>query len=425
MKEKNVKILSMNHNKRPKKMCHRTGWIILRKSLNFLSQFIIFLCLSNIMVHALLNELNEHYDLDDTLVSPQQNQTHRKGRYFPFYTLGRFVNTPCVGSNQLMGTCVLMGECKDAGGVATGGCNSITRQAICCVYQQTCGGSTSTNNTYFVSPNYPGLWSGGSSCSLTVNPCSNTVCQLRVEFQDLSLAGPSGDGICNTDVIQITGGSSSVPNICGENSGSHVVVDFDGTNPIQITIAATSSFTFGRHWFIRATQINCDSAMRAPSGCLQYHYASSGIVRSFNYSPSPNSLPNTIGVEGSRQIANLAYGICIQAVSSCSITYSILSSDVYSFTMTGDVGAVDPSLLGTGTLQEQLCTTDYLIIPNPSQGGTTLTSGSDRFCGLGLTATTSNVLPYVLYVITDANENLDIGNRGFALNYAQNECPVI
>lgn len=28
--------------------------------------------------------------------------------------------------------------------------------------QQTCDGSTSNNNTYFVSPNYPELWSGGS-----------------------------------------------------------------------------------------------------------------------------------------------------------------------------------------------------------------------------------------------------------------------
>lgn len=95
-----------------------------------------------------------------------------------------------------------------------------------------------------------------------MNPCSDTVCQLRVEFQDLSLAGPSGDGVCSTDVIQITGGATNVPNICGENSGQHVVIDFDGTNPISITIAATTSFTFGRHWFIRATQINCDSSMR-------------------------------------------------------------------------------------------------------------------------------------------------------------------
>lgn len=52
---------------------------------------------------------------------------------FPFYTIGRFMNSPCLGANQLMGTCVLAGECKQAGGIATGSCNSLTRQATCCV----------------------------------------------------------------------------------------------------------------------------------------------------------------------------------------------------------------------------------------------------------------------------------------------------
>lgn len=99
---------------------------------------------------------------------------------------------------------------------------------------------------------------------------------------------------------------------------------------------------------------------------------------------------NSIGVEGSRQIANLNYGICIAAASgSCSITYSPLSSDPYAFTMTGDVGGVEAALLGSATLQQQTCTTDYVIIGDPSQNGTLLASGSDRFCGLGLSATTS------------------------------------
>lgn len=236
------------------------------------------------------------------------------------------------------------------------------------------------------------------------------------------MVGPTGDGSCNTDAITITGGASNVPVLCGENSGQHVVVDFDDENPIFITVAATSSFTFGRHWFIRATQYNCDAANKgrtfethvaytvrtlpfncvlivylysilysttAPSGCLQYYLNESGVVRSFNYSPSPNSLTNSIGVEGSRQMANLAYGICFKVISSCSITYSVLPSDVYSFTVTGDVGAVDPAILSTITLQEQACTTDYVIIPNPSQSGVALNSGSDRFCGLGLGPTTS------------------------------------
>lgn len=105
---------------------------------------------------------------------------------------------------------------------------------------------------------------------------------------------------------------------------------------------------------------------------------------------------NSIGVEGSRQIANLNYGICIAASSgSCSITYSPLSSDPYAFTMTGDVGGVDTALLGSATLQQQTCNTDYVIISDPSQNGTLLASGSDRFCGLGLRATTSKHCAFV------------------------------
>lgn len=94
------------------------------------------------------------------------------------------------------------------------------------------------------------------------------MCQLRVEFLDLSLVGPTGDGSCSTDAISISGGASNVPTICGENSGQHVVVDFDGTNSISISIAATSSHTFGRHWFIRVTQFNCDAANKGMQNCL-------------------------------------------------------------------------------------------------------------------------------------------------------------
>lgn len=123
---------------------------------------------------------------------------------------------------------------------------------------------------------------------------------------------------------------------------------------------------------------------------MQYYTSTTGVIRSFNYNPSSNPLPNSIGVEGSRQIASMNYGICVRpADNMCTITYSILSSDVYSFTVTGDVGAVDPILLGTGTIQSQTCTTDYIIIPNPSQTGQSLVS--DRFCGLGLRPTTSKL----------------------------------
>lgn len=89
--------------------------------------------------------------------------------------------------------------------------------------------------------------------------------------------------------------------------------------------------------------------------------------------------------------------ICIAtAPDQCSITYSTLSSDTYSFTLTGDVGAVDPALLGTSALQDQTCTTDYIIIPNPAQNNALL--GSDRFCGLGLAPTTSKYMTIEIFV---------------------------
>lgn len=98
-------------------------------------------------------------------------------------------------------------------------------------------------------------------CSLRVEPVDN-VCQLRIDLLDFSLAPPSGDGICNTDVISITGSATNVPSLCGENSGQHLIVDFAGTNPINIAIKTTSSYTFGRHWNIHIAQINCDSEYR-------------------------------------------------------------------------------------------------------------------------------------------------------------------
>jgi hypothetical protein len=99
------------------------------------------------------------------------------------------------------------------------------------------------------------------------------------------------------------------------------------------------------------------------------------------------------------------------------------TTDRYSFTVTGDVDGVDPAILGTPAVSLQTCTTDYVIIPAPNDG--TVNLPSDRFCGLGIPTTViSTTTPFVLYSVTDANENLDISNRGFYLTYSQNTCPV-
>lgn len=121
---------------------------------------------------------------------------------FPFYTIGRFVNSQCAASNSLTGTCVLKGECSDAGGFSSGSCSTVTAQATCCVYQQSCGTSTSFNNTYFYNSGYPSTYSGGSKCGITITPYNTGVCQLRIDFLVFSLAQPNGDGVCVTDYMR-------------------------------------------------------------------------------------------------------------------------------------------------------------------------------------------------------------------------------
>lgn len=50
-----------------------------------------------------------------------------------------------------------------------------------------------------------------------------------------------------------------------------------------------------------------------------------GFVSSFNYASAASGVSNSIGVQGSRQIANLAYGACVRAAAgTCSITWSIV-----------------------------------------------------------------------------------------------------
>lgn len=126
------------------------------------------------------------------------------------------------------------------------------------------------------------------------------------------------------------------------STGHHVYVEFSGNNPITITVATSSSFTFNRRWHFHLQQIGCDSTSKglisgiscltqkaswnvipAPSGCLQYWMDSSGWVSSFNYAAAASGAANSIGVQGSRQIAGLSYGACVKAAAGqCSITWS-------------------------------------------------------------------------------------------------------
>ncbi|XP_055528455.1 uncharacterized protein LOC129720768 [Wyeomyia smithii] len=355
-------------------------------------------------------------DLNDTF------STNRQSRVFPLYSVGRISNVACLATNGLTGTCQIRGECAANGGLAAGNCSAFTSQAVCCVYIQGCGGSGTQNVTYFQNSGYPLPYNGGGSCVLTVTPPDNTICQLRIDFTTFSVSQPDGNGVCSVDNIQVLGGGTPVPVICGDNSGQHVYVTVNNASPITIVVATTSAVLYNRVWNLQVSMISCTSAYLAPTGCLQYFMGTSGQVASLNYGSSANPALNSLGLTGTRQLVGANYGICIQpATGQCSITYSLPSTDPFAFTMTGDVNAVAPAMLGTAAvgMTGAACTTDFLIIPNP------VGVNADRFCGLGLAATTSATLPFVLFYVTDTNDAGDVANRGFSLQYTQNACAIM
>ena len=54
-----------------------------------------------------------------------------------------------------------------------------------------CGGTSRENCTYFSSSNGGGSQPGGGGCTAKVCPCGANVCQLRLDFDTFTIAGPS------------------------------------------------------------------------------------------------------------------------------------------------------------------------------------------------------------------------------------------
>nr|XP_050847063.1 uncharacterized protein LOC127062600 isoform X1 [Vespula vulgaris] len=342
----------------------------------------------------------------------------RQKKFFPFFSVIRFANSQCLASNSLNGTCFTRRECYNYGGTPSGTCaNGL---GICCVFQKTCGSTTNINNTYFINPGYPTTYKGGERCTITVNKCNSDICQIRLDFIDFSLAQPNMNGTCDYDLFLITGASSSVPRICGENSNQHVYVDFNGASPITISIGTNADYAFDRRWNIRIQQIACDSLWRAPNGCLQYYKSTSDTVTSFNYGTTVNSRSPMVGT---REMVNLNYGVCVRmALGYCSIQWS--QSDINSFSISGDTSTLDPTIIGTSAVAESGldCIDDFVIIPNPSEDG--IPDNTERFCGNAFITKTSTLKPFVLYVVTNDNELNDAQNKGFKLTYRQLPCAV-
>ncbi|XP_069960517.1 uncharacterized protein [Cherax quadricarinatus] len=279
---------------------------------------------------------------DTTEVSQDtHSQQQRDGKLFVI--LAKVPETQCVTTDSIstLGTCMPSYQCTSTGGMSKGTC--VKGLAVCCLITRTCDKSTNLNNTYFVNPSAQNTNIG--ACTLTINRVNSNICQMRFDFIKLDLNQPDNNGVCAYDFLTVTGGVSTVPLICGSNSGQHFYYDVDPNGgPVKLTIDRSNITLLTTSWNIKITQISCDSRYRAPDGCLQYYTATAGTVSSFNFlnAKSPQPLQ-----QGTRQLANQDYGICIKRADSyCGIVYDLDTTDGnYGFTLNGSADVIAPDLV--------------------------------------------------------------------------------
>ncbi|CAL4070950.1 unnamed protein product, partial [Meganyctiphanes norvegica] len=258
--------------------------------------------------------------------------THRDEKVF--FAILQISPDECTTSDNIRtsGTCLPSQNCDaaDQSGSCAQGVGS------CCINSRSCSESSSFNNTYFEEP--ATLTNG--ACTLTLNRVNSNICQVRLDFIDLDLGEPDMDGQCASDFFTVTGGTSTPPMICGSNTGQHMYVDVDPAGgPLKLTVDRTTATNNNNNWNVKATQIPCSSRYSAPSGCLQYYTETSGTVSSFNPMTRPTES------DGTREIADLDYGICIQMADGyCGITWEVNGDN--GFTLSTDVNSLAPGLIG-------------------------------------------------------------------------------
>jgi len=342
------------------------------------------------------------------LLSTVQCQTER-GFFSLFFS--PVVATPCNSTDGTEGLCVSQYGCRVRRGTATSSCGVF---AVCCVVYRTCGHSSSFSPTYFVPQTALKPTTAATSCTLHITPASD-MCQVRLRFLTFNISQPE-DGVCTHDSFSVLPHtfSTSMPRLCGVNTGQEVYVSFtDRTSPLTLRMLLSNNAAVAgqeRSWLIEIEQMRCTDPKRAPAGCLQYHTESKGLIQSFNFAPElPNSYMN-----------NLNYGICFGS----NFKFCEMSLDADTFSVSGD-GDTALALAG-----EALCRNDYLFIPSGAPFGQKVYF--DRFCGTRLgtpNSTVSNTiitssLPFRINVVTNKAEQTDgdVNNTGFSIKYRFMEC---
>jgi len=269
-------------------------------------------------------------------------------RSFSLFNVVQFKNEACqaVSDANLQGTCYTSQECTDLGGTADGNCAN--GFGTCCIIivagtVGACGGTVTQNCSYIQNIDYPAADTNSQTCTYMVTKCSSDICHIRLDFVTTTIGQPvAATGVCTTgDNLVLTPGSGSLvagataaltnvdpPILCGTLTGQHVYLDAGtGTNAatLALTTLATSNADGTKNWRIKVSQIECDSKMRPPQGCLQWNTGATNVFTSFNWDGTPLNVaaaPGNAAGQG-RLLSSQYYKVCFrQEEGMCKIQYS-------------------------------------------------------------------------------------------------------
>ncbi|KAL3270898.1 hypothetical protein HHI36_021410 [Cryptolaemus montrouzieri] len=386
-----------------------------------------------------------------------KNKTKKiANKFLNVFQVVKFNNTACQGTVnglQYQGVCYLAAQCSSLNGTAAGSCAD--GYGVCCIFRGSCGGAGSQNCSYFESMNYPDYYPPDGvlpptpaptpssttpdlrpdprlpmlprrvlarqmdalECSYRVSKASSDITQMRIDFLDLELLGPT-NGTCVNERLVITGNgiSNQIPAICGYNTGQHLYVDVSMLNgPLMLSVL--SNMMYRKRYRIRICQFSQTSCM-TPNNCLQYYTGVSGVISSFNYDQA-----QTLSRSTPSYFNNLNYAICIRREAGyCSITYTnVMNGLEYPFEIvnfgTNGQPTVMPGQAGVETFD---CPNDYIIINGVRLCGNKLNDGSmNTDLSMNSPITDNSLGPIVVQVRTNGAA---VG-RGFKLFYTQNRCP--
>ena len=244
-----------------------------------------------------------------------------------------------------------------------------------------------------------------SSCTYTICPSSSDICQLRVDFETFVMSAPSTTtgtiGSCVNDNLVISNPTGpNPPMVCGTLSGQHMYITAsDSCHSMTATIGSTDTSTV-RSWSIKVSQIECSNPLLPPSGCLQYHFDTTGYIQSLGWDGSDDAATTPTANHQNNQNYNICFRRQVSFSKQC--LHNILQNfkqegycSIEYFTpiagfKVGSTGAT------AGTLEslygDVACTEDFITIPGILASPTTFANPTayativgDRICGLGWT----------------------------------------